>query len=108
MFLFFVNNVCLIIIKKNFIEFIFLSFILTSNSCVCYVNAEESCSLPNIPENGRISSNEILINYPLNSVVQFTCYSGFQLLGDGSVTCMSTDTWSSDDIACVGESVCEN
>ena len=48
------------------------------------------CGDPGMPMNGTVISNDIFVT----SVAEFTCYFGFELIGDDQRVCQPDGMWS--------------
>ncbi|XP_035699721.1 uncharacterized protein LOC118432292 [Branchiostoma floridae] len=59
------------------------------------------CSTLTAPENGAVNGGNSYQN-----VVQFTCYHGYQLIGDSSRTCQADGTWTGANPACIDIDSC--
>ena len=65
--------------------------------CVCYPAA--SCSDPGIPKNG--AKDGTLYVYPHQ--VTYSCYTGYTLKGQKTISCQNNGKWSSPRPTCEGE-----
>ena len=50
------------------------------------------CNVPQIPINGNILTNTT--DYEYQSIIQYTCNSGYELIGEGIQTCLEDGHWS--------------
>jgi len=60
------------------------------------------CGDPGTITNGRITLRPIG-RFVKGSRVQYKCNSGYRLLGNGTLTCLASGTWSSPLPTCEGE-----
>ena len=78
-----------------------LSLVLLKRSFRTFL--EILCSLPNIPENGKISNGFISFGYAIQTTIGFACNDGFRLEGNALITCLNSSKWSENDTACIGK-----
>ena len=76
---------------------------------VCLKNvflAVKSCSVLSPPRYGRMSCSKS--GFSFETVCQFSCFSGFRLVGSRSRTCLAIGYWSGMDARCKGTHVLYN
>ena len=62
------------------------------------VNSVVNCSLLNMPTNGMIICS--LGDDGVEDTCNFTCNTGYELIGSETRTCLSNGSWSGDDVMC--------
>ncbi|XP_052521839.1 P-selectin isoform X10 [Tympanuchus pallidicinctus] len=59
-----------------------------------------TCSLLTAPEHGELNCSHVYEKFTFGSICDFSCQTGFELIGPQSRECMATGTWTGDTSQC--------
>ena len=62
------------------------------------INDSRTNLIPGVPENGTVDNDK----YTAGATLRFSCDEGYKLSGFDEITCLSTELWNADVLACKG------